>query len=231
MIKYIIYTLLCICCLSLVQPVAAQNARSEKKEMQDLLDQAKRQMSAEDYVAANRSFRKMLELNAVLPTEMCYYFANTLYMLGQYENSLRFVEKYQSLAGSGGDYFRESEELQGLLKKEMEIIRACSYCDHKGYVLEECIYCEGEGELVQNCKKCFGREKIKCENCKGEGVVIQKNSFGQKTYQSCTVCDNTGIQLCPLCEGKGQLSSPCRHCGGSGEQAGTQLCSHPATPQ
>lgn len=231
MIRYFIYTLLFICSLSLAQPVSAQTSRNERKEMQELLDQAKRQMSAEDYVAANRSFRKMLELNAVLPTDMCYYFANTLYMLGQYENSLRFVEKYQSLAGSGGEYFRESEELQEMLKQKMETIRACSHCDLKGYVLEECSYCEGEGQVVQNCRKCFGREKIKCESCEGEGVVIQKNSFGQKTYQSCTACDNTGIQLCPLCEGKGKLSSNCRHCGGDGKQPGTQVCSHPATPQ
>lgn len=231
MIRYIFFTLLCISCLSLVQPVSAQSARSERKEMQDLLNQAKRQMSAEDYVAANRSFRKMLEIDAVLPTEMCYFFANTLYMLGQYENSLRFLEKYHSLAGSGGDYYRESLELQELLKEEMETIRACSYCDHKGYVLVECHYCEGAGEMVQSCRKCFGREKIKCESCEGEGVVIQKNSFGQKTYQSCTVCDNTGIQICPQCKGEGKLSSTCRHCIGSGKLPGTQLCTHPTASQ
>lgn len=231
MIKYFFFTLLCICCLSMVQPVSAQTSNNERKEMQQLLDQARRQMSAEDYGAANRSFRKMLELNAVLPTEMCYYFANTLYMLGQYENSLRFVEKYQSLAGRAGEYFRESEELKDMLKTEMETIRACGLCDHKGYVLEECHYCEGEGQMVQSCKKCFGREKIKCEVCKGEGVVIQANSFGQKTYHSCTVCENTGIQICPLCEGEGKLSSDCRNCGGDGKLPGTQLCSHPAAPQ
>lgn len=231
MIKYIYYILLCVCSLQMLQPVSAQDSRNEKKEMLVLLDQAKQQMSAEDYVAANRSFRKMLDMNTVLPTEMCYYFANTLYMLGQYENSLRFVEKYQSLAGKGGEYFRDSERLMDLLRKEMETIRACAQCDLKGYVLEECHYCEGQGQMVQNCRKCFGREKIKCESCQGEGVVIRKNSFGQKTYQSCTVCDNTGIQLCPLCEGKGKLSSDCRYCGGDGKLPGTQLCSHSHTPQ
>jgi DnaJ-class molecular chaperone len=231
MIKIIASTFLFICSMYMLQPLAAQTSSHQQKEAQALLEQAKTQMSAENYTAANRSFRQMLELNTVLPTEMCYFFANTLYMIGQYENSLRFLEKYQGLAGKGGEYFRESEELQGLLMKEMERIRACNHCDLRGYVVETCYVCQGKGDIVQRCHKCFGREKIKCETCSGEGVVIEKDHFGQKNYHSCTVCQGKGVQLCPVCEGKGSLSSDCRSCGGSGQLPTEQLCSHPDTPQ
>lgn len=228
--KYIRISLLFFCCIYLLQPLVAQTAQSEHQEVQVLMEQAKKQMAAEDYEAANRSFRKMLETNAVLPTDMCFYFATTLYMIGQYENSLRFVEKYERLAGSGGEYFRETAELKLLLGEEMETIKACNHCDLKGYVLETCHECEGKGELFQSCRKCFGRVKIKCETCSGEGVKIEKDHFGQKHYQSCPTCEGEGIQICPLCKGKGSLSSKCRSCGGSGQRQTVKLCSHPPHP-
>lgn len=217
--------LLLQCSLGLqAQSTAKSKAQNEARE---LLETARKQMAAQDFQAANRSFHQMLELNTVLPTEMCYFFSSTLYMLGQYDNSLRFAEKYESLAGSGGEYFQESQELKGLLKEELKKVRACQLCDSQGYVLEDCRYCEGEGQLVQSCPKCFGHQRIKCETCKGEGVVIQKNKFGQNNYLSCTICEGSGIQKCPQCEGKGVREHNCRYCNGSGRIRTNHLCQHP----
>lgn len=207
---------------------AQSTAKSKTgKEARELLETARDQMAAQDFQAANRSFRQMLELNTVLPTEMCYFFSNTLYMLGQYDNSLRFIEKYETLAGSAGEYYQESQELRALLKKELKSINACQYCDSQGYVLEDCRYCEGEGSLMQSCPKCFGHQRLKCEVCKGEGVVIKKNNFGKQNYHSCTICQGSGIQECPQCKGKGALEHSCRYCHGSGRIRTHHLCQHP----
>lgn len=230
MIQHTIKIFLIIICLAFSEMGFAQtaaSARKVKKDAMELLVKAKEQMAVEDYHAANKSFREMLELNTALPTEMCYFFANTLYQLKQFDNSLRFVEKYESLAGAGGDYYQENLQLKKLLKEEMETVRECNYCDSQGYVLEECSYCNGEGTSRQSCKKCLGHKEIKCKNCSGEGVAIGKNHFGQNTYQTCQVCGGNGIQPCAHCDGKGFEDQNCQHCSGKGKIRTTQLCTHP----
>ena len=200
----------------------------QQKKATLLLSQAKEQMARQDYQAANSSFREMLELKTVLPTEMCYYFASTLFMLGQYENSLRFTEKYLSLAGAGGEFYKDSKELKTLLEEKMATIRDCSQCDSRGYVLEACPNCEQKGQLTKSCTRCYGREKVKCVGCEGEGVVIEKSHFSQPTYHTCQKCQGSGIQTCPQCKGAGKTLQDCRYCQGSGQIPTAKLCEHPA---
>lgn len=205
----------------------AQKVDKEQKEARELLQLARDQMAEQDFQAANRTFRQMLELKTTLPTEMCYFFANTLYMLGQHENSLRFVEKYEKLAGVGGEFYQDTQNLKALLNKERETILSCNFCDNQGYILHACQYCEGEGFYLQSCRKCFGNEHIKCISCEGEGVLIVKNHFGQSNYQTCGTCAGHGFQDCPYCEGTGQKKQNCQYCSGSGSLAGKEICQHP----
>lgn len=223
--KYL--TIVILFCLCLAQPAMGQtSAIKNKKDITALLAKAKEQMAVEDYVAANQSFREMLEMNTVLPTEMCYFFANTLYHLQQFDNSLRFAEKYESLSGPGGEYYQETLQLKKLLQNEFKTIRDCNYCDNHGYVLQECHYCEGAGSSKQSCMKCYGHKEHKCKQCGGEGVVIQKTHFGQRNYQACQACQGSGIQECSHCKGKGVLIQNCQHCSGSGKIRTNQLCTH-----
>lgn len=209
--------------ICLTTPAFGQQAKATA-----LLTKAKEQMAQQEYQAANGSFREMLALKTVLPTEMCYYFASTLFMLGQYDNSLRFTEKYMELAGSGGEFYKESRELKALLQDKMATIRNCSHCDTKGYELEACLNCEQSGQLSKSCTRCYGRKQVKCISCEGEGVVIEKNHFEQQTYHTCQRCEGKGIQECPTCKGRGQAVLDCRYCQGSGRTPTTRLCKHPS---
>ncbi len=224
-IRFLLISTFCLCLAHVgIGQTAAGKTGSDPRE---LLIKAKEQMAAENYTAANRSFREMLDSKAVLPTEMCYFFANTLYHLKQFDNSLRFVEKYESLAGAGGEYYHENLELKKLLKKEMELAGKCNYCDSQGYVLTECHYCGGAGSTEQTCIKCLGHKEIKCKTCSGEGVVILKNHFGQRNYNTCQICEGSGIQDCSFCNGEGLIHRNCQSCIGSGRIRTDQLCSHP----
>lgn len=223
--KYI--TIISFLCLFLASPGLAQTSTgNSKKNVVILLDKAKEEMAAGNYAAANQSFRKMLEMNTVLPTEMCYLFAKTLYHLKQFDNSLRFAEKYESLAGVGGEYYKETVQLKQLLTNEIKVIRDCRYCDKQGYVLQECHYCEGAGISSQICPKCYGHKEHKCSICGGEGVVIRKNHFGQSNYQTCTSCNGKGVQECLKCQGNGVLTQNCQYCNGTGKISTNELCSH-----
>lgn len=229
--KSILTIMLLLLALHIAPKSMAQGQNKAQKEARLLLDQAKEQMAAADFQAANRSFRQMLELKTSLPTEMCYYFASTLYMLGQYENSLRFAEKYETLAGVGGEFYQDIQKLKDLLKKESETILSCQLCDPKGYVLTACHYCESQGQLKESCRKCYGNKNIKCKTCEGQGVVIVKNHFGQNTYKTCTICQGTGFQACPFCDGSGEKIQDCQYCSGSGKLASSEICTHPKAHQ
>lgn len=209
-------------------PVLAQTQIKNQQEARKLLAQAKEEMAAQDFHAANRSFRHMLDLKVALPTEMCYFFANTLYMLGQFENSLRFAEKYESLAGTGGEYYQDTQKLKALLKLENEKIRSCNICSNQGYVLSECHYCEGQGELHQSCLKCYGKKHTRCKSCEGEGLIIERDHFGRNNYQTCSNCLGKGFQLCPYCDGQGEKTQGCHVCGGNGKVSGSEICKHPS---
>lgn len=201
-------------------------AQAQQAQARELLHTAREQMAAEDFQAANQSFRKMLALKTVLPTEMCYYFAATLFALEQYENSLRFTEKYLQLAGAGGEFFKESQELKELLKDKMSHIRQCSSCDSQGYVLEACPNCEAVGQLRSTCSHCYGREHVQCPSCKGEGILIEKNQFNQHTYLTCQRCQGKGTGECPSCKGEGKTVQECGYCRGSGMLSTARLCTH-----
>ena len=218
--------------LSVSSPLLAQKKQvAGQKEATELLAQAKQQMGQQNYVAANKSFRQMLALNIPLPTDMCFFFAGTLFHLGQYENSLQFVEKYRSLAGPGGEFYHESGELKEQLEGKMTIIRECLHCDSHGYVLEACAFCEGKGNFEQNCSRCFGRKKVHCASCSGEGIQIEDDLFGQKKYQTCKNCNGSGIRNCTFCQGEGKMVSKCEECRGQGQLPTSQLCRHGATTE
>ena len=108
------------------------------QEIIDLMNKAKAEMKAEDYTAANKTFRKALATCKILPTDLSYLFAETLYVVHQYQNSLNFVEKYLGLAGQGGNYYDKAIELKGLLNAEFEKIKNCDYCNLSGYRYTTC---------------------------------------------------------------------------------------------
>lgn len=216
--------------MCLAAPLSAQKKKQqEQREVVELLALAKQQMGQQDYSGANRTFRQMLALNASLPTEMCYFFAGTLFQLGQYENSLQFLEKYRILAGPGGEFYDESESLKVQLEEKMTIIRQCSSCDSHGYILEKCSECEGKGNLEQACSRCYGRKKIHCSSCNGEGVLIAKDLLGQKKYLTCEDCSGGGIRTCNFCQGEGKTMSNCDFCRGRGQLPSSRICRHEMT--
>jgi hypothetical protein len=64
-----------------------------------------------------------------LPEEMPYFFSETLFQLGQYDNSQNFVNKYLELTGFTGQNYEAATRLKEKLKVPMAQILACEQCD------------------------------------------------------------------------------------------------------
>lgn len=208
-----------------IDDLAAQKKKPEV-EAYELLEMAKTRMKEGNFQQANLIFRKMLKLNSVLPTEMSYLFAETLFKVGQYENSKNFLEKYQQLTDRGSDYYLLSVELEKQINTELAKIEDCELCNHAGYLVEPCSVCHQTGKTVQECGHCRGKGVISCPICIGAGVVITTNQFNEKEYRSCEKCQATGLLNCPVCEGKKEISTDCLACGGSGHKLTNKLCDH-----
>jgi len=192
----------------------------------DLMNKAKAEMKAENYTAANKTFREALATRKILPTNLSYLFAETLYIIHQYQNSLNFVDKYIGLDGQGGDYYDRAIELKELLNAEFEKIKNCDYCNLSGYRYVTCYNCNGVGSTTETCYNCKGRGKTVCPKCLGEGVYITFNSFSGKQYVECDVCEGKGYVTCPICLGEKILTGTCSVCLGTGKLASSTICNH-----
>ena len=200
---------------------------SDKQFVKKLMNQAKKEMKAENYDAANRTFRKLLNSHKILPDELSYLFAETLYMIGQYENSHNFLDKYKKLTQKAGDYYEQSIQLDELLDDKLKEIVMCRICDKKGYTLRVCHNCNGSGHTIENCNYCKGTGISSCMVCLGEGVIITATEFDNKSYKTCLNCQAKGHVACPVCEGSRQIDNSCSVCLGTGKESTKSICLHP----
>ncbi|GJM60468.1 molecular chaperone DnaJ [Persicobacter diffluens] len=188
----------------------------------------KQYMDNGDFQNANIAFRRALATKEVLPYNMAYLFAETLYEIGQYKNAENFTERYLNMTGNSGDYFRQAAELKTKIDNKLKVILDCNFCNALGYRLKPCQDCDGLGTLEQSCPRCHGIGKERCNACNGQGVQISVNQFGLNDYQSCTKCSNSGFATCSMCEGEKHLNGDCPVCLGSAKVPTNQICDHHA---
>ena len=196
-------------------------------KVQHFLKLAKEQIQARNYVEANISFRRILDLKTKLTPEFCYLFSETLYMTHQHQNSHNFLDKYFEISSESDDYYIQAEDLMIFLEKEIAQIRSCQYCDLRGYVLIPCHKCKKTGKIVAQCYYCQGKKITFCMICHGNGVIISPDYFGGTRYHSCSECYGKAIIKCTVCKGEGQLELDCPIClGETTVGSSTVLCNH-----
>jgi len=209
-----------------LMPLGAVRAQIVEPEIKTMMAQATTEMNAGHFNDANITFRKMLATKKVLPTNMSYLFAETLFMINQYHNSESFLIKYMDLAGKGGDYYQQAVELQRAIQEKMMDIQECSQCNVFGYRLKMCNLCGGEGTITSTCYYCKGLGKTNCLTCQGNGVIISKNIFDVDEYKSCHVCDTKGYIVCKVCKGNNVIKNQCPDCLGSKNTPTEEICEH-----
>lgn len=218
-----------LCALSFIVCFLPDHSSAQQKvsdDVQNMMNIALSQMERENYEGANVTFRKILATKETMPTDLAYHFAVTLYMIGQYENSKNFLERYFGLTRRSGDFYEQGKELEALIAERVEEIHACNLCDSKGYLLRTCSKCDGEGHEYSNCNFCKGKGIVSCTKCEGQGVVVSKNVFNEKVYQTCTKCESKGHHLCDECKGEKVVQNKCRLCIGTGRESSKTLCEH-----
>ncbi|MGK7397203.1 MAG: molecular chaperone DnaJ [Candidatus Cyclobacteriaceae bacterium M3_2C_046] len=224
MLKYLKPIIILLFLLGSLVNAPAQTG--DNTRLQELMQQGKQLMDQEEYQQANLVFRKILTLNIIIPSEFCYYFANTLYQTRQYQNSKNFIKKYYELTGTTGDFYKNVIRLEVNVDLELARISNCNLCSDEGYVLQTCHHCNGLGEHTLPCPYCKEKGKVSCSLCTGEGVLIKTNLFSEKEYHTCHKCEGTGAVTCPTCQGEKTVVQTCSICEGTGKEATNQICHH-----
>ncbi|BDD09678.1 hypothetical protein FUAX_21100 [Fulvitalea axinellae] len=211
--------------------LAGQMGVAQKKEKIDpevsaLFKTAQKQMVDGKFEEANVTFREILTKQKTLPKDLCYFFAETLYQIEQYQNSENFLNKYFDLTHGQGKFNSEARKLEKKLKRRIRRNHFCHYCNDKGYRLIACEMCDEEGFVIGNCQRCSGAGNIMCPTCKGEGVVISKASNGENSYKDCDNCKQKGFIQCSTCKGRKKTKQDCPKCYGAGFRPSEKLCEH-----
>ena len=187
-------------------------------------------MERKDYQTANSIFRNLIDSGLPLPDEMPYYFAETLFQLGQFDNSNNFLNKYLELTGFNGQNYQGAAELKEKLKTPLAQIEACDLCDRRGYRLEICFTCEGHKHTEQSCSYCKSKGIVGCSRCGATGMIKRLNVFNIVEFFECERCSGKGRLTCPECEGSGKEVAECKTCSGSGKLPSDMICDHKPVP-
>ena len=179
-----------------------------------------------NFKAANIAFRRALATNEVLPTNLSYYFAETLYHIKQYTNSKNFVDRYLKVAGQGGDFYDEAVFLQAQIVGEFLAIKECHLCNNFGYRLIACVRCDSTGIETLECPQCRGTGNTICSQCTGRGVIITVDKFGQNRYETCPKCEGVGVTICDRCHNHKIISRICSLCLGTKMRPTSLICNH-----
>jgi DnaJ-class molecular chaperone len=185
-------------------------------------------MERGDFQTANSIFRNLIDSGLPLPEEMPYYFSETLFQLGQYDNSQNFINKYLELTGFTGKNYEAATRLKEKLKAPLAQILACEQCDRRGYRYENCATCQGKKQTEQACSYCKAKGVVGCSRCGASGMIKKVNVFNIVDFFECERCAGKGRLACPTCSGSGKEVSACKSCEGSGKTASTALCNHEA---
>ncbi len=226
----ILYSTLLITSICLNHEVVGQT-NDNNKLTQQYLEEAIALNAESKYEEANVKFRKILALNEVIPSEMCYHFAETLFAIGQFQNSQNFITKYFDLTGKSGENYKEVKKLEGMVNEQLTAIRECHRCSTTGYRYFPCTTCNQRGEIEETCYYCLGHGIATCPKCQGSGVLISDNALGGNEYQTCDRCDGEGTETCPICHGDKTIISTCPIYSGFLYETSAQICDHQDHPE
>ncbi len=195
-------------------------------QMDRWMKSAQAAMERKDYESANSIFRNLIDSGLPIPEDMPYLFAETLFELGQYDNSANFLNKYLEINGFKGAHYQGAQELQKKLDPPLKAIQACQECDRRGYRFKACFTCDGSRQTEQACNYCKAKGVVGCSRCAGSGMVTKANIFNIVEYFECERCSGKGRLTCPVCEGSFKEVSACRTCEGSGKLPSEVICDH-----
>jgi hypothetical protein len=166
-----------------IRQIEEDKQRQRNRSIREELDSAIALTDAGEYEAADAKYRHVLQNLKSLPSDLTFHFGKNSYLMGQYSQSVDWLNKYIQLKGTGGQYSEEAvtwlkKAEQDLLKEREEKSKQASVLLSKNYNID-----------------CGPSGKVTCPVCNGSTVVIKKTYLGD-SYKTCTFCKQLGYLTC-----------------------------------
>ena len=146
------------------------------------LDRGELLMKEGKYQQALEEFLFIINNKEVLPSNLAYFFGRNSYHIGEYKQSINWLNKYIQLKGTTGFYYKEAVGfLESAEREYMKMQRAFA--------------AETTRDLANEDYDCGGLDKMICPVCKGSGVLIKQGPIDMY-YQTCPYCDGDSYLSC-----------------------------------
>lgn len=158
-------------------------AQMARAQLSRDIDSAVYYMDAGEYQIADDRFREVLQKLKSVPSDFTFYFGKNSYYLGEYKQSIDWLNKYVELKGTSGRFYQEAIDL--IKNAEVAVVQVTQRnADDAASVLSRNYDID-----------CGPTGKVICPVCKGSTVIIKHGAFGNE-YTTCPYCDSHGLLTC-----------------------------------
>jgi hypothetical protein len=188
MMKYLSLLLVMISLRSLAQDERTleflrQEEQRKKSEISRQLDSGVYLMDIGKHELADQKFKYVLQHVKSVPSDLTFFFGKNSFYLGNFKQSVDWLNKYIQLKGTTGQYYEES--INWLKKAEDGLLNERKISSEKT-----------QDVLSKNYDiDCGPAGKVSCPVCKGDHVIIKKGPFGDE-YRTCPYCNEHGYLTC-----------------------------------
>lgn len=160
-----------------------QRQAADQRRLNMMYDSALYLADAGQYELADAKFKVLLKSYKSIPSDLVFQFGKNSYFIGNYKQSVDWLNKYIQLKGTTGQY---SEQAVAWLKlAEEEILK------------EKQIRSQEAAQVLSQDYDidCGPTGKVTCPVCKGSTVIIKKGYIETK-YSTCPYCNQLGYLNC-----------------------------------
>jgi len=166
-----------------IQEFEMQRQAAETRAYNVRLDSAIQLYQSGEYLLADTQFRQLLRSAKSVPSDLVYYFGENSFHLGNFKQSVDWLNKYIQLKGTTGQFsalaverLKSAEE--GLMKEKVVESQQARQVLSQDYDID-----------------CGPTGKVTCPVCKGSTVIIKKG-YVSDTYKTCPYCNKLGYLQC-----------------------------------
>lgn len=166
-----------------IQEFEMQRQATETRAYNIRLDSAIQLYQSGEYLLADTQFRQLLRSAKSVPSDLVYYFGENSFHLGNFKQSVDWLNKYIQLKGTTGQFsalaverLKSAEE--GLMKEKVVESQQARQVLSQDYDID-----------------CGPTGKVTCPVCKGSTVIIKKG-YVSDTYKTCPYCNKLGYLQC-----------------------------------
>ena len=166
-----------------IKELEAERNSALKFALDRKLDSAVLLIDQGEYEQADRKLKTILQSSKSVGSDLTFYFGKNSFFLGNYKQSIDWLNKYIQLKGTTGqfskeavDWLRQSET--ALLKERQVQSQQAATVFSTDYNID-----------------CGPSGKVTCPVCKGTTVIVKRSYLGEN-YSTCPYCAKNGFLNC-----------------------------------